>query len=312
MLAFSSVWYGCAGQSDAQLRPQPRDVPEPAATVIDARPAALIDGRSVSWGELRTMLSELAGAEVLREVAIDLAIERELAQSSVIITPELLEAERVLLLETLSDDPNVAARLLDELRARQGLGPVRFNALMYRNAALRAMVKNRVTVNDAGVRAMFDAVHGPKRQARLMILSTLPGVQTAMERLEAGEFFGDVAVELSNDASATRGGLLEPISRSDGSYPESLRAALWTLKVGDVSRPILLNDQYAVLMLVRTIDGDEIELADVYRTMERRVRRQQERLLMDQLARDLVQNVSLTIFDDSLNESWRMARRVRR
>ena len=33
------------------------------STVIDARPAAVVNGRIVGWGELRPLLSEAAGAE---------------------------------------------------------------------------------------------------------------------------------------------------------------------------------------------------------------------------------------------------------
>jgi parvulin-like peptidyl-prolyl isomerase len=309
-LAFSTVWYGCAAGSDATpaAAPAPQSAAEPAATVVDARPAALIDGRSVTWGELRAMLSEIGGTQALREVALDRAVERMAAEAGITITPIDLDAERALLRETLHDDPDVALRLLEELRARQGLGPVRFNALMYRNAALRALVRDRVTVSDAAVQNMYDVLHGPRRQARLMVLPTLPAAKQAIDRLENGDFFGDIAVELSTDASATRGGLLEPISRSDASYPEALRSALWNLQIGEYSRPILLNDQYALLMMVREIEGEGVRLEAVRGEMQQRVRRQQERLLMDQLAREIIQNMSVTIFDDSLRESWRMNR----
>lgn len=309
-VTFSTVWYGCTAAPDAKpaVASPPQSAVEPAATVVDARPAALIDGRSITWGELRAMLSEIGGAQALREVALDRAVERMVAEAGITITPIDLDAERVLLRETLHDDPDVSLRLLNELRARQGLGPVRFNALMYRNAALRALVRDRVTVNDAAVQRMHDVLHGPKRQARLMVLPTLPAAKQAIDRLENGHFFGDVAVELSTDASATRGGLLEPISRSDASYPDALRGALWNLHVGEFSSPILLNDQYALLMLVREIEGDGVRLEAVRSEMQQRVRRQQERLLMDQLAREIIQNLSVTIFDDSLRESWRMSR----
>lgn len=214
-------------------------------------------------------------------------------------------------MQTLSDDPDRAVRLLEQLRASEGLGPVRFDALLHRNAALRALVRDQVNVTNDAARRMFDTVHGPKRQARLMILPTLGVAREATERMENGEFFGDVAVELSSDASASRGGLLEPISRSDGSYPEVLRKTLFDLETGEISRPILINDQYALLELVREIEGDDVDFDDVRDDMRRRVRLQQQRALMDQQARSMMRNIKVTIFDESLNASWRMSRQDR-
>ncbi len=312
MLAFSMAWYGCATPSDANRNADSTPRTEPAATVIDARPAALIDGRSLMWGDVRVKLSEAAGGEVLREIILERAIDKALDNADMTISSDDLARERRLLLETLSDDPDVALRLLDELRVRQGLGPARFNALMYRNAALRALVKDQVQITEASARRMHEITYGTRRQARLMILPTLGAAQHAIDRVHGGQFFGDVAVEISTDASASRGGLLEPISRADSSYPEALRSALWALQPGELSSPILLNDQYAVLMFIDEIEGEDVAFDDVRDEMHRLARLQRERMLMDQLARDLVRNVSVTIFDDALNESWRMMRRNRR
>lgn len=302
------VGYGCATGPDADgsSAPPERGAPEPVATVVDARPAALVDGRSILWGELRPMLSEAAGAQVLREVALDRALELAIGEAGIVITPGDMEAERAQLLENLSEDPDIALRLLDDLRARQGLGPARFQALMYRNAALRALVRDRISVTEESIERMHDVLYGPRRQGRLMMLPTLAAAREAIERLEAGAFFGEVAAELSTDISAGRGGLLEPISRYDASYPEALRAALWSLSEGEVSSPILLNDQYALLMMERQIEGEPVDLEAARAEVVKRVRLQQERLLMDQLAREMIANLSVTIFDDSLRAGWQM------
>lgn len=314
LTAFSLFGYGCAAPPDAS-QPQgssSQQSSEPAATYVDARPAALVDGRGVMWGDLRVPLSEAAGGQVLRDLITDRAVARAAENAGIEIVPQDLQAERQLLLQTLSDDPDMALRLLDELRRHQGLGPARFNALMQRNAKLRALVRDSIEVTESAVTRMFETTHGPKRQARLMMLPTLGTAQRALERIEAGEFFGEVATSLSTDASAARGGLLEPISRADGSYPEVLRQALWDLSEGEISRPILLHDQYALLMLVDETEADDVELADVREDMQRRVRLQRERAAMDRLARELVQNVSVTVFDNALEASWLMMRRSNR
>ena len=165
--------------------------------------------------------------------------------------------------DVIDEDTAAALRLLDTLRQRQGLGQVRFENLLRRNAALRAMVRDRVSISEAEILQLHEIVHGAKRQARLIVVPTLTDARRILARLEGGEAFMDVAVAVSTDSSAPRGGLLEPISIADPSYPESLRAALWKLEHGDVSSPILLDGQYALLTLVREIPADGAHLEDV-------------------------------------------------
>ncbi|MEE9130101.1 MAG: hypothetical protein V3T84_08790, partial [Phycisphaerales bacterium] len=52
-------------------RPGGDEVVAVVSTVVDARPAALVNGRVVQWGELRPLLNEAAGAVVLQEVILD-------------------------------------------------------------------------------------------------------------------------------------------------------------------------------------------------------------------------------------------------
>ncbi len=274
------------------------------STVIDARPAAIVQGKVVEWAEIRPLLNEAAGADVLQGVVLDRTLDEALTDAGVVMTADDVDAERQLFYETLNDDPNVSARLAKELRARQGLGRHRFDGLLRRNAALRALVRDNVRVTDEAVRQMFDVIHGPKRQPRLIVLPTLGEAEAAIRRVNGGERFGDVAVVVSTDSSAPRGGLLQPVSRVDPSYPQALREALWQLSPGEVSPPVLLGDNYAVLELVRVVEGEDIDLPSVRPQLERQIRINQERVLMDQLARRLFTEASVIIIDDALKESW--------
>jgi len=279
--------------------------PEPVSTVVDARPAALVNGMPVTWGELRPLLNELAGAEALQEIVLDRKLAEFLPQAGISITEDDIAREKKLLLESLNDDPNVAMRLLDELRERQRLGKTRFEALMRRNAGLRALVQANVVVSPDAVRNMHDTVHGPKRQARLMLFADLEAAQSAINLVNSGVSFNDVAAEMSIDSSAPRGGLLEPISQSDPNYPEALRQTLFTLEPGKMSGPVLIDNKYAVIMLVKRIAGDAMSLDEARPSLERLVRLNHERLLMDQIARHMLQDSAISVFDEELHESWK-------
>lgn len=286
------------------------DQQEPVATFVDARPAAMIDGKPVNWGELRATMTDLAGADALREYILDLKLAKALTEANIIIDDDAVVAERKMLLESLSDDPNTAIRLLDELRDQQELGRKRFEALLRRNAGLRALVRGQVRINDDALRTMHDYVHGPKRQARIMILPDLSTAQSAINLVKSGVSFPDVAVEMSSDASAARGGLLEPISQSDPNYPEALRQTLFTLNIGEMSGPVLIGDKYAIVLMVKRIAPDGVSLEDSRSALERMVRINQERLLMDQLARRITLDTAVTVFDEELNDSWQRAKKT--
>lgn len=286
------------------VTPETADGGVAVTTYIDARPAALVQGKVMEWGELRPQLSEAAGGVVLREAVIDRLLAAELAARGIALRPDDVERERSLFFESLNPDADVSARLARELRARQGLGRVRFEALLRRNAGLRALVRDNVEVSEESLLRTHEVLHGPRRQARLMTLPALPEAQSAIGRVTSGELFGEVAVEVSTDSSAARGGLLEAVSRGDPSYPEALREAIWALDPGAISPPILLGDQYAVVMLVREIEGDGVTLEQARHDLERHVRLTQERILMEQAARRLLAQATVTIIDDSLKESW--------
>ena len=86
-----------------------------------------------------------------------------------------LAAEEAIIRQSLSEDEDVAARLLADLRERRGLGPVRFAALLKRNAGLRRLVEDQVTVTEPAVRQAYRLAHGPAARVRLIVMPTLRG-----------------------------------------------------------------------------------------------------------------------------------------
>ncbi|MCH8825014.1 MAG: peptidylprolyl isomerase [Planctomycetes bacterium] len=281
---------------------------EPVATFIDARPVAIINGHVLEWGELRPLLNEAAGATVLQEVILDRMTYRALAKAGKFISQDDIQRELKLFHDSLSLDPDTALRLSSEVRARQGLGPIRFKHLLRRNATLRALVSNEVKVNESSIRRTFEVLYGPRRQARLIMLPSLRSAQEAVSRIRSGESFSDIAVEISTDVSAARGGLLEPISRGDLSYPQALRDALWDLGPMGLSAPILMENGYALLLFEKQFDGTDVDIEEVRPELQRIARIDRERLLMDQLARQMLFQASVTIYDKELNDNWRRSR----
>jgi parvulin-like peptidyl-prolyl isomerase len=292
----------CA-QSQTPDGPPPNNSAETGEVGI----AAIWQQDTISWNELRPILAERAGAAALEEAMLDKRIHAAVAAKSIAITEEMMRAEETALREQLSPDAQRADRLLDEVRARQGLGPSRWRALLWRNAALRAMVAVDVQILPTQIDAALDAAHGPKRRARVIAVPDMRTAQQVSERLSAGELFADVAADVSTDASAARGGLIAPVSKLDPGFPGAFREALWALTtVGSVSPPVMAGSGVVLVLYESDVPAQPGPLpADARVSAERAVRLAQERGRMEELARDFVRGAKPTIFDDSLADSWK-------
>jgi parvulin-like peptidyl-prolyl isomerase len=286
-------------------------VPEraPAAIAPAERPPVVWRGEVIEWRELRPMLAERAGAVVLEEALLDRQVDRLLSEQRLQLDQAAVDQERARILEALSPEPDRAERLLRELRAVQGLGALRWQALLRRNAGLRQLVQPDVQVTSEAVAAAMDAAHGPRRRCRVIALPDLKACAEARAELDAGASFGEVAAARSTDASAARGGLVNPVSRLDPSWPSSFRQALWDLEKDQVSPPVLVEGGYVLIRLEEELAASPVDPAASRAAAEREVRRGQERVLMETLVTGLRQaQREVMITDPSLRDAWSRVR----
>ncbi|MEM1107372.1 MAG: peptidylprolyl isomerase [Planctomycetota bacterium] len=315
------VFIGLGCQSDGVGVAEPTSASSPPRSAGGGQVLAYIGGEPLRAGELFTPLVEAGGGEILSELVLDRMLGRRLESAELQLTTEDLDAERQILLETLSDNEDEAARLLAELRQRRGWGESRFTSLLRRNAGLRKLIADRVTVTEAAVRQAYRLRHGPSSRVRLIVASTLEDIQRLRARVTSGgdsgdasgitsggEPFGEVAALESTDASAAQGGLLSPIRPEDTSYPEAIRQAVDRLDVGEVSPPVAIDGGFALLKLEEKLPGSGVEFVNVENGLRAAVRGRAERVLMQQLARELVSGAELVVLDPMLKEQWEARR----
>ncbi len=270
------------------------------------QPLAYINGQAIDARELMASLIETAGGEVLAETVLDRLIERRLERRGLTVTADDLEQERNALLATLSDDPDEAALLLRRLRERRGLGERRFDALLRRNAGLRKLVRDEVTVTRAALNQAYRERYGERYRARLIVVPSVVEANRLRARaIEQPSRFGELAALHSTDASAVQGGLLPDISPVDATYPAAVRQALESLEPGQVSDIISLDQGFAILKLEQKIEPRRVAMADVEQELAERVQRQGEGLRMQQLARELLTRANVVTLNPGLSESWR-------
>ena len=75
-----------------------------------------------------------------------------------------------------------------------------------------------------------------------------------------------------------------------------LREAIWQLNPGEMSDPVLLGEQYAIVLLEREILPDDVQFEDVEEKMAHLARLRLERIEMDALARVLIATPTVNVF----------------
>jgi parvulin-like peptidyl-prolyl isomerase len=273
------------------------------------------------------MLAEAAGAVVLEEVILGRVLERECAVQSVVVAERETQFERDLLLTTLASAARASAadgeQLLREVRVSRGLGDRRFTELLRRNAMLRALVNKAagpagVVVSPDDLDQAFALKYGPRVGVRLILVRSQDEAAAVMKRLDAGEKFGDVAATASVDPSRLRGGLLDPISPVDTSYPLAVRRAIEETETGKHSQPVMVTWEaqpgFAIVRVEERLPGREVDRTSVEKEVEAEVRAVRERALMDRLARRLIDEAAakLSVLDPNLEWSWRTRREAGR
>jgi foldase protein PrsA len=272
-------------------------------------PIGYLNGVMIRSDQLQPQLVEAAGGQVLFEYVLDTQLAEELKRKKITLSEEQVKREEKLMLDGLDVDINQAQRVLSELRERRGLGPVRFKQMLYRNAALRALVAVPAELSDLALRQEFEVLYGTRYEIRIITVESPTKAQEVLRRLRGGETFTDLAVQLSTDASRQQGGLLSPFNTQDESYPKAIRDQLEKLKVNQVSDPIALADGFVLIRLERKIEGGKPNFDDVKNQLTQSVNLRIQRVGMDQLVRTLMIKAQLTLTSDTYNRVWELQKK---
>jgi parvulin-like peptidyl-prolyl isomerase len=117
--------------------------------------------------------------------------------------------------------------------------------------------------------------------------------------------FADAAARSSIDSSAARGGLLDPISPLDPTYPAAVGRAFEELGPGEISPVLAVDRGFALVLLEERLPGRDVPRETVEEQLRAEVRLRLERLAMDDLAARLLRGASITVFDRGLERAWR-------
>lgn len=314
-----------AGGPTATTRPI-----RPDGTRVDGAPApslkprppsgggavAVVNGEAVRLEAVVETLLEAHGLNVLQQqIALTLARQAaEAARLGVSATDVEREYDLTLAAANSDSDGGVAisarkAELIELWMKRTGVSATELRLAMTRQAYLRKLAEPRVKIDDAALQAEFERVHGEKVEARVMELATLRDCERVLGELRGGADFAALAATRSlNELTARDGGLLPPFSRGDERLPEVLRAGAFSLKPGEVSRPIALEGHYYLIRVERRLPRENRSWVLLRDVLERRLRARRVAAEMDKLASELLMRARVEILDPALKAQYERER----
>ena len=307
LLWISLFLIGCAGRREVVQR-QAQQL-QPKSPIV-----AIVNTQAIRQENLWPSLIELGGGEVFQEYVLSIELETALQQRNFKVLPTDIQNEEQLLSTLVSGVPTVSwasgasvvnDAAMNEIMLQQGYGKIRKSRLLWRNAALRKLVQDQVTLNDAAAHRMYSIVHGPRYPTRIIVVSTLKEANNVISRINLGDNFSDVAIDVSIDSSASRGGHVNSISTSDPTWPAPIREAISTIEVNTTSNPIFIGDRWIVLTVSDAPTSSSTTFEDAELEMKNLAKLSQERFLMETLAKSLVDNSNVKIIDIDLLRSSR-------
>jgi hypothetical protein len=273
----------------------PRGAPEPVSTI-----PLLVSGEPVPWSVLTPMLAEAAGGTVVEELALESALRSALRAQGRAIGDEDIQRERARWLELLeSEDVPPAAET--QIRVRRGLGPERFRRLLWRNAALRALIEpGEIAVTDDELALARQIRRGERFSASGSIFPDANAAVRTLERIRADArgvtpaFWSTVA---TRDAP-TWHGIISPF---DPAYPDALRRAIRSTPPGQMTGVIGGDDGFTIV-LVHAVVPPAPEAPGDDDALRRELETRKSRLAMERLAERLLATTSTHAMDRHL--SW--------
>jgi len=312
LLAVLSVSCGCQSTHSARVptRAPAASVtqggasgPPQASPAVVERPLAMLDDDPITISSMQARLLEQSGAETLRELRLEAALRTALLEAALRVEQQHIDAEEQELLERFSEDEDTALMVLQTLRRNEGLGPERYAALLWRNAALRMLVQGEIDPAPETLERLYRLEYGRKHVIRIVVVPTLQEAQELLEQAQQGTPLAELATH-SMDPSRDRGGLVDPFSLEDPSWPQALRTELADLKPGDLTGIVFLEDRYAVAGVEQIVPADAVEFETVRAELDRTARLSQERLKMAELAGRLGVLPRVRILDPELRRAW--------
>ena len=285
-----------------------------AARGQDGDALVIVNGQPISKKHMVDLLMEARGLEMMQQlIVLELAkgesrrlklrvtnddVQREYDRALAKIAPPA-DAQGL----PLTDDEK--QKSLEALLQQRGVTLTEFKIGMERNAHLRKVVEQGFQVDEATLREEFARIYGEKVEVRHIQVGDVNGLHEALNRLEKGEDFGDIARAVSQNAeTAPRGGMLAPFAFNEEVVAPVLREAAFSMKPGEVSKPVHVGRWWHILKLERRLPAPDVRFEDVRAQVEQSLRDHAVPAQMNRLVMELFQKADVKVLDTGLKKKY--------
>ncbi|MEM1304375.1 MAG: peptidylprolyl isomerase, partial [Planctomycetota bacterium] len=262
VLAVAAAGKWLAGTPTAQAQAPPTEVA--AAGAAAAPPQhdvmAVVNGKDIRRPQLAEACVERFGEDALNGLISKRLIEQHCRRRGVTVTAADLDAE----IDRMAKRFKLGReQWLELLQRERGVTIAEYKQdILWPMLALRSLAKKELTVEPAELRKAYEQRYGPAVEVRLLVVSNSERAAQLHRQLTARpDDFARLAMQHSEDVnSASIGGLIQPIRRHSG-QPD-LEQVAFSLEPGQVSAPIQVAQQFAILKCERRLQSYQRSLSD--------------------------------------------------
>jgi foldase protein PrsA len=286
------------------------------ALADDGDALVIVNGQPISRQKVVDVLMDTHGLQIMQQViALELA-KQETRRLGIQISAADVEEQYRRAVEEIAPTRDATGVTLSEEQKRQALEKVlrdkclslgEFRVAMERNAHLRKVADQGFHVDEATLREEFARTRGEKAEVRHIVVhaNDKRTLQEALDRLNQGEDFAEVARRLStNPETAARGGLMEPFTFTDKEVPPAVREVVFALRPGQVSNPTAVGELIHVFKLERRIPPEDVRFEDVREQVEAELRERVVRQKMGELMTKIFDQAKIRVLDPKLKREF--------
>jgi parvulin-like peptidyl-prolyl isomerase len=286
----------------------------PLARGQDGDAVVLVNGRPITKSQMVDLLMEARGLEIMQQLIVLELAKEETRRLKIRVSPDDVQREFDRALTKIAPpvdakgqplSPEEKEKSLEMLLRQKGVTLTEFKIGMERNAHLRKVIEQGFRVDEATLREEFARVYGEKVEVRHIQIGDMAGLHEALDRLEKGTDFGDVARAVSqNPDTAPSGGLLPAFAFNDEVVAPVLREAAFSMKPGEVSKPIRVGTWWHILKLERRLPAPDVRFEDVREQVEQSLRDHAVPQQMNKLIMDLFEKADVKVLDGELKRKY--------
>ena len=291
-----------------------KTTPSSTQTTPRQQIVAVINGYPITQAKLQQDLGERVGKQALQDFVLDAQLDALLVDRQLVITQDDLDFEEQIMLGATQSSLPESSRygMLVVLKQSRGLGPDRYPRFLRRNAMLRKLAEDTPPPTQAQYLLAEQIAFGSQYSIRIFVSdSKLTTSRVRQEVLKASSesrrwILADVCSTDSIHPSASRGGLINNLSRADPRYPLVLTDAIGSLEPNQLSE-VLATDSGFAFILLEQISPPLNPTAEQIKSVREQLALRIQRLAMQRLADELLAAADVVVMDRALHWSWTSA-----